>query len=61
MYKLLCPIDKLPHPVGSLSSLLTLKIISEFNAQIRKAFAWSEGKKRGDYTKHSYEEKAIIA
>ena len=40
---------------------VTQKTISEINSQIRKAFAWSEGKKRGDYTKHSYEEKAIIA
>ena len=50
MYKLLCAIDELPHPDGSLSSLLTLKTISEINSQIRKAFAWPEGKKRGDYT-----------
>ena len=61
MYKLLCPIDELPRPEGSLSLLLTLKTISEINSQIRKAFAWSEGRKKGDYTKHSYEEMAIIA
>ena len=60
IYKYLCLIDELPRPDGSLSLILPPKTISEINLQIRKAVALSQGKKRGEYTKHSDEDKAII-
>ena len=60
IYKYLCLIDELPRPDGSLSLILPPKTISEIKSQIRKAIASSEGKKRGEYTKHSDEDKAII-
>ena len=58
LFKYLKPIDNLPDPNGPLSAEVDPSITVEVNRQVRRIEY--QPKKRGQYSKHSTEEKATI-
>ena len=58
LFKYLRPVDNLPDPNGPLSTVIHPSITAEVNRQVRAIE--QQPKKRGEYSKHSTEEKAAI-
>ena len=58
LFKYLRPVDNLPDPNGPLSTIIHPSVTAEVNRQVRAIE--QQPKKRGEYSKHSTEEKAAI-
>ena len=58
LFKYLRPVDNLPDPNGPLSTVIHPSVTAEVNRQVRAIE--QQPKKRGEYSKHSTEEKAAI-
>ena len=58
LFKYLRPVDNLPDPNGPFSTVIHFSDTAEVNRQVRAVE--QQPKKRGEYSKHSTEEKAAI-